>query len=82
MSAGVPVVTLDAGAVRETVGAAALVLESTDPSYVAAALHRVCTDDVLRHRLLEAGRARAASLQGDGVATELVEAISAVLGRP
>ncbi len=69
MSAGMPVVTLDAGAVSETAGDAALVLESTDPSYVAAALHRVCTDDLLRHRLTEAGRARAASLQGDGVAT-------------
>ena len=82
MSAGIPVVTLDAGAVSETAGDAALVLESTDPSYVAAALHRVYTDDLLRHRLITAGRARAVSLQGDGVATELVEAIGAVLGRP
>ena len=69
MSAGIPVVTLDAGAVSETVGDAALVLESADPAYVAAALHRVCTDDVLRHRLIEAGRSRAAALPGDGVAT-------------
>jgi glycosyltransferase involved in cell wall biosynthesis len=82
MSARIPVVTLDAGAVSETAGDAALVLESVDPSYVAAALHRVCTDDLLRHRLTEAGRLRAASLQGEGVASQLVEAISAVLGPP
>ncbi len=64
MSAGIPVVTLDAGAVSETAGDAALVLESTDPSYVAAALHRVSTDDLLRHRLITAGRARAARTPG------------------
>jgi glycosyltransferase involved in cell wall biosynthesis len=82
MSAGVPVVALAAGAVRETAGNAALVLESTEPLYVAAALHRACTDDLLRYRLTEAGRARAASLQGDGVATQLVEAIATVVDRP
>ncbi len=83
MSADVPVVTLDAGAVSETAGDAALVLPgSVDPSYVAATLHRVCTDDLLRHRLIEAGQARAASLQGSGVADQLVEAITAVLGPP
>jgi glycosyltransferase involved in cell wall biosynthesis len=81
MSAGIPVVSLDAGAMSETAGDAALVLESTDPTYVAAALHRVCTDDLLRHRLREAGRARAALLQGDGVGLQLVDAIAAVLGR-
>jgi L-malate glycosyltransferase len=82
MSAGIPVVTLEAGAVSETVCDAGLVLESTDPSFVAAALHRVSTDDVLRHRLIEAGRSRAASLAGDRVATELAQVISAALGRP
>jgi glycosyltransferase involved in cell wall biosynthesis len=82
MSAGIPVVTLDAGAVSETAGNAALVLESVDPSYVAAALHRVSTDDLLRHQLIEAGLARADFLGGDGVARQLVEAITAVLGRP
>ena len=35
---------------RDTVADAALVLEAGDPSYVAAALHRVCTDERLRRR--------------------------------
>ena len=41
MVAGVPVVTRGAGAVADTVADAALVLAAADPSYVAAALHRV-----------------------------------------
>ena len=45
MVAGVPVVTRGAGAVSDTVADAALVLAAADPSYIAAALHRVCTDD-------------------------------------
>ena len=44
MAAGVPVVARRVGAVAETVGDAALVLAGTDPSYVAAAVHRVRTD--------------------------------------
>ena len=44
MVAGVPVVTRGAGAVADTVAGAALVLAAADPSYVAAALHRACTD--------------------------------------
>ena len=48
MAAGVPVVARGAGAVAETVGDAALVLAAADPSYVAAALHRACTDELLR----------------------------------
>ena len=34
-----------AGAVSDTVADAALVLADADPSYIAAALHRVCTDE-------------------------------------
>jgi L-malate glycosyltransferase len=82
MTAGVPVVTRDAGAVRETVDGAALVLESVEPSYVAAAVHRVRTDGRLRRALVERGRRRAAELQGDGVATTLVDAVATVVRRP
>ena len=61
MAAGVPVVARDVGAVAETVGDAALLLRGTDPSYVAAALHRACTDGPLRQR---AGRGRTAASAG------------------
>jgi glycosyltransferase involved in cell wall biosynthesis len=82
MTAGVPIVTRDAGAVTETVDGAALVLESVEPSYVAAAIRRVCTDERLRRSLAERGRRRAAELQGDGVAARLVDAVAEVVGRP
>lgn len=82
MVAGVPVVTRAAGAVGDTVGQAGLVLEATDPSYVAAALHRVCTDSTLRAVLRVAGRLRAASLSGDAAAEQLVDAVAGVVGWP
>ena len=56
MVAGVPVVTRGAGAVSDTVADAALVLAAADPSYIAAAVHRVCTDEQLRATLTAAGR--------------------------
>ena len=84
MTAGVPIVArgAGAGAVSQTVGGAALLLEAGDPAYVAAALHRVCTDETLRRTLVDRGRRRAAELQGDGVERRFVEAIAEVVGRP
>ena len=81
MMAGVPVVTHGAGAVSDTVADAALVLAAADPSYVAAALHRVCTDERLRSTLTAAGTRRATELSGD-VADRIVEAIATVVRRP
>ena len=74
MVAGVPVVTRGAGAVADTVADAALVLAAADPSYVAAAVHRVCTDEQLRATLTAAGRRRAAELSGDAAAAAVVDA--------
>jgi glycosyltransferase involved in cell wall biosynthesis len=81
MVAGVPVVTRGAGAVAETVADAALVLAAADPSYVAAALHRACTDDLLRATLTAAGHRRSAELAGGAVAARIVDAISGVVPR-
>lgn len=55
---GVPVVAHACCAVPETLGDAGILLEDKSPSLVAAAVHRVVTDPVLRARLVEAGRAR------------------------
>jgi glycosyltransferase involved in cell wall biosynthesis len=81
MMAGVPVVTHGAGAVSDTVADAALVLAAADPSYVAAALQRVCTDERLRSTLTAAGTRRAAELSGD-VGDRIVDAIATVVRRP
>ena len=82
MVAGVPVVTRGAGAVSETVADAALELQADDPSYVAAAVHRVCTDDRLRSVLTACGRRRAAALSGNEAAQQAVEAVATVVGWP
>jgi glycosyltransferase involved in cell wall biosynthesis len=82
MVAGVPVVTRGAGAVAHTVADAALVLAAADPSYIAAALHRVCTDEQLRATLTAAGTRRARELSGDAVTAAIIHAVAAVVGGP
>jgi L-malate glycosyltransferase len=82
MVAGVPVVARDVGAVAETVGDAALLLRGTDPSYVAAAVHRACTDRPLRQLLVEAGRRRLPAFDLDAVTPQLVAAVASVAGAP
>ena len=82
MTAGVPVVARRVGAVAETVGDAALLLAGTDPSYVAAAVHRVCTDPALRTFLVEGGRHRLPAFGVDAVTPQLVAAVASVAGAP
>ena len=60
MAAGVPVVAYSCTAVPETVAGAGVLLERKDPLTVAAAVHRVLTDEPLRYSLVAAGRRRAA----------------------
>jgi hypothetical protein len=57
-------------------------LAGTDPSYVAAALHRVVTDATLRRLLVEAGRRRLPAFGLDAVAPQLVAAVASVAGAP
>ncbi|MGP8058716.1 MAG: glycosyltransferase family 4 protein [Acidimicrobiales bacterium] len=82
MAAGVPVVALRTGAVPGTVGDAGLVLDRTEPSFVAAAAHRVLSDGPLRRVLGAAGRRRVAEHSLARAGALAVEAISAVAGRP
>jgi glycosyltransferase involved in cell wall biosynthesis len=82
MVAGVPVVARSVGAIAETVGDAALLLPASEPSYVAAALRRVCTDGVLRQRLIEAGRRRVEAFSLEAVAPLVVAAVASVAGAP
>ena len=60
MHHGVPVVALGAGAVPDTVGDGALVLDQSNPAGVAAAVHRVMHDSSLRDVLTRAGHGRVA----------------------
>jgi glycosyltransferase involved in cell wall biosynthesis len=74
MASGTPVVAADRAALPETCGDAALLVDPDDPQAFADALLRAATDDDVRARLAEAGRARAAGLTWDRTA-ELTDAV-------
>jgi glycosyltransferase involved in cell wall biosynthesis len=82
MVAGVPVVARQAGAIAETVGDAALLLKANQPAYVAAALHRLRSDDSLRRVLVAAGQRRAPDFSLAAVAPKVVAAVASVAGPP
>lgn len=82
MRAEVPVVALDAGAVRATVSGAGLLLERGEPSYVAAAVHRVVGDRRLASTLVAAGHRRVAAHSLEDAGKKTVAAIASVAGPP
>jgi glycosyltransferase involved in cell wall biosynthesis len=62
MNFGLPVVAFDAGAVPETAGTGALIVDDKSPLGLASAVRRVLDDEVLRHRLIGSGRSRSEEL--------------------
>jgi hypothetical protein len=82
MRASVPVVARAAGAVEGTLGGAGLLLERTDPAYVAAAVGRVLSDAELRAMLVAAGHARVEALSLASAGALAVDAIATVAGSP
>jgi glycosyltransferase involved in cell wall biosynthesis len=81
MRAGLPVVALAAAAVPETVGDAALLISTTQPLDVAAAVDRVLTDAALRADLVQRGHERASRFDLGTTATRFLEALAPVLDR-
>lgn len=77
-AAGLPVVATDVGGVAATVGDAALLIPSEDPSAAAAALRRLANDERLREQLARAGlrivRERTLERQCERVAEFLLDA--------
>ena len=68
MAAGVPVVAGDSGALPETCGGAALLVDPDDATAIADALARLLLDEAERERLRSAGLERARSLSWDRAA--------------
>lgn len=58
MAHDLPVIAYASTAVPETAGAGALLVDQKSPTVLAAAVHRVMTDDALREGLIRAGRQR------------------------
>ncbi|HEX5585899.1 MAG TPA: glycosyltransferase family 1 protein [Acidimicrobiia bacterium] len=80
MSAGVPVVAADAGALPEVLGDAALLVDPTDVGALAGAI-TTALEPVVAGELVARGRLRAARYRWDRTATEL-EALYRRLARP
>jgi glycosyltransferase involved in cell wall biosynthesis len=78
MARSLPVVARDAGAVRETVGGAGVVIERDLP-LTAEALHEVVSSEGTRRGLARAAAARLRALDPDAVAARLQDALQPVL---
>ena len=64
-----PVIGVQAGAIPEVAGDAALLFEATTPDDLAGALQRVIEDTELRSTLIQRGLARAAEFTWENCAT-------------
>ena len=80
MSAGVPVVTSNVGAMRELGEDVARLVNPLDVDEVASAVEKVLVDDPLRRRMVEAGRRRAERLTWERTVDKTVEAYRRALG--
>ncbi|MFN2591420.1 MAG: glycosyltransferase, partial [Candidatus Dormibacteria bacterium] len=75
MHAGIPVVAHAATAVPETVGDAALLLDTRDPAAVALPARRVLGDPELKASLVKAGHARLEELSLDRTRRMMLDAL-------
>lgn len=71
MEAGLPIVAFDAGAIAETAGAAALLLDEKPPSLVAEAVVETVRNPALRARMAAGRAARLADLSQEATAARL-----------
>jgi glycosyltransferase involved in cell wall biosynthesis len=79
MHHGLPVVAYGSTAVPETMGDGGICLPTKEPATVAAAVHRVLSDDALRTALVAAGRARVAHFDIAHTRQRLRDVISSVV---
>jgi len=73
LAAGLPTVVSGAPALRETVGAAGLVVDADEPEAFARALERVLGDAALRATMAEQGRSRARAMTWERTAAAVTE---------
>jgi glycosyltransferase involved in cell wall biosynthesis len=81
MAAGVPVVSSDRGALPETCGDAALLVDPADEDAFTAALLRAAPDGRERDRLVQAGRRRAARMTRDATTRRVDDLLRGLLER-
>jgi glycosyltransferase involved in cell wall biosynthesis len=82
MALGVPVVTSSVGALAETAGQAALLVDPYDVQAIAQALKRVATDAALHLTLSRAGQENARRFTPERFVERLTEAYASVMTKP
>ena len=83
MALGTPVLTSAGGALEETAGGAALLVDPEDGAAIGSAIARLDGEDALRAELRRAGRARAETAFGlEGFGRRLLAAYAEVVGDP
>ena len=80
MHYGVPIVAYAASAVPETLDGAGLLLDTKEPLVVAAAAHRLLSDDGLRQRVVAAGHRRVGDFALDRTAKCFLDGVAAFTG--
>ena len=81
MSAGLPVVAFDRGAVPEVLGEAGVLVSDKDPYALAAAIGALLADAPRRDAMSEAGRRRLAELDLESAADRFVSLLVPLAGR-
>lgn len=81
MACGVPVVTSQTSALPETGGEAAVYTDPKNPEDIAEKTIRVLEDDVLRERLISAGKKRIQSFRWDNAAADLLRFYEFIMER-
>lgn len=79
MANDLPVVAYASSALPETVGSGGLLLPAKDPATVAAAVHRLATDDALRAVMVERGADRVTTFDRSRTAPLLLSALGSAL---
>lgn len=79
MAYGLPIVAYAAGAVPDTVGGAGLMLHDREPAFMAAAIHRVLTDPVLRASTDLGAKAQLARFDPARTRSAMADAVRAAL---
>lgn len=79
MHHGVPVIAYSAAAVPETLGKAGILLDSKDPTRVAAAVHQVLSNPALREAMVRAGRGRLGDFDIERSRARLESVLSRIL---
>ncbi|MGD9996122.1 MAG: glycosyltransferase [Ilumatobacteraceae bacterium] len=82
MAAGLPVIARDAAAVGETLGGAGVLIDSSDPSVVAALAHTIAVDSDLRERLVHHQDERLRRLERFDVDVFLGDIVARAMGGP